>query len=58
MGGGEEDRRGEDSEGGHEENGKMRRGFEKAKRKSDMEGKGTGQDGSMGRGREVRRERK
>lgn len=36
----------------------MRRGFEKARRKSDREGKGTGQDKRMERRREVSRERK
>lgn len=35
----------------------MRRGFEKARRTSDSEGKGTGQDGRIGRRREVRREK-
>lgn len=35
----------------------MRRGFEKARRTSDSEGKGTGQDGRMGR-REGGEERK
>lgn len=35
--------------GGYEEIGKMRRGFEKAGRKTDREGKGTGQDGKWGR---------
>lgn len=57
WGGGQKDRRGEGHwGGGHEENRKMRRGFEKARRKTDREGKGTGQDWRMGRGKEVRRE--
>lgn len=60
--GGDGDRRtgGEkgDWEGGREENGrkgKTRRGFEKARRKSDGEGKGTGRDGK-GEGGEQRKE--
>lgn len=36
--------------GGHEGSGKMRTEFEKARRKSDIEGKGIGQDGRMGWG--------
>lgn len=39
----------EGGEGGHDENREMRKGFEKATRKSDREGKGTGQDGRMGK---------